>query len=66
MKTISPGIATLALAIATSCGGGGGAAGADAAGADARTTNPSLLWLHGVNGSEIILELVETGPPSPF
>lgn len=28
--------------------------------------NPKQLWLHGIHGSEQYLELVETGPPSPF
>nr|ACX33965.1 hypothetical protein [uncultured bacterium RM35] len=28
--------------------------------------NPPLLWLAGINGSEINLHLIETGPPKPF
>ena len=64
-----------------SCGGGGnGPTGVDAGGgpdagggADAAggpdaslTLNPPRLWLAGINGSESNLELIETGPPSPF
>ena len=59
----------LMLTMAASCGGDRGdvadarvVAMADAAGA----ANASMLWLHGVNGSESILELIPTGPPPAF
>ena len=29
-------------------------------------SNPAQVWLAGINGSEINLQLVDTGPPSPF
>lgn len=38
----------------------GAVASADAA------NNPAQLWLAGINGSEINLELIESGPPHPF
>jgi hypothetical protein len=59
----------LMLLMAASCGGDRGEV-ADArvvAIADAPViANASMLWLHGVNGSESNLELIPTGPPPPF
>ncbi len=34
--------------------------------APAQNGNARMLWLAGVNGSESHLELVDTGPPSPY
>jgi len=42
------------------------AAPADAGSVDAGATNPPMLWLAGINGSESHLELIDTGPPNPF
>jgi hypothetical protein len=28
--------------------------------------NPAVLWLAGINGSEVNLELRADGPPSPY
>jgi hypothetical protein len=28
--------------------------------------NPAVLWLAGINGSEINLELIDSGPPPAF
>jgi hypothetical protein len=60
--------ALVAVALSLSCGDGGGSAPPDAriAAIDAGAGNPPQLWLAGINGSEINLELVDHGPPPPF
>jgi hypothetical protein len=56
--------AALALVLLASCASDDPVTGP--ADAPLAQQNPRMLWLAGVNGSESHLELVETGPPSPF